>query len=62
MAPDRSNKPTTVKKRTFMQAQLQKAGETVSEVKDHVASTLPILDYRIEKIDGKESTNELLPN
>ena len=62
MAPDRQNKPTTVKKRSFMQAQFKKAGEAVSEVKDHVASTLPILSYRIERIDGKDSSNELLPN
>lgn len=45
-----------------MQAQLKKAGVKVSEVKDHVASTLPIKSYKIEKIDGKESQNELLPN
>ena len=30
MAPDRKNKPTTVKKRSYMQAQFKKAGEAVS--------------------------------
>lgn len=37
--PDVNDKPTTIKKRTFMQAQLKKAGLAVKEVKDHIATT-----------------------
>ena len=62
MAPDHKDTPTTIKKRSFMQAQLKKAGDAVSEVKDHICSTLPIVASRIERIDGEESKNELLPN
>jgi len=60
--PDVRDKPTTIKKRTFMQAQYKKAGVAVSEVKDHIATTNQIVDSRIEKVNGEESTDELLPN
>jgi hypothetical protein len=60
--PDIQDKPTTIKKRTFMQAQLKKAGVAVAEVKDCIATTNQIVDARIEKINGEESTDELLPN
>lgn len=62
MAPDVPEKPTTVKKRSFMQAQYKKAGVAVSEVKDHIVTTHTILESSIEKINGEESTDELLPN
>lgn len=62
MTPDIADKPTTVKKRSFMQAQFKKAGDAVSEVKDHIATTHPIVESRIEKINGDESEDELLPN
>ena len=60
--PDVPDKPTTIKKRTFMQAQFKKAGVAVAEVKDCIATTNQIVDARIEKINGEESTDELLPN
>lgn len=47
MAPDNKNKPTTVKKRTYMQAQYSKAGVLVEEVKDHVVSTHKIVEWSI---------------
>ena len=47
---------------SFMQAQLKKAGVAVAEVKDCIATTNQIVDARIEKINGEESTDELLPN
>lgn len=47
IAPDRKEKPTTVKKRSFMQGQFTKAGLQVSEVKDHVVSSLSITSYKI---------------
>ena len=45
-----------------MQAQLKKAGVQVSEVKDEIITTHKILEYRVENINGEESTDELLPN
>jgi len=52
MVPQTKEKVTTIKKRSFMQAQFKKAGEEVSEVKDHIASTHPITSYKIEKVNG----------
>jgi UDP-N-acetylglucosamine 2-epimerase len=43
MVPTLPEKPTTVKKRSFMQAQYSKAGVEVSEVKDHVACSREIV-------------------
>lgn len=37
--PETIEKPTTIKKRTFLQAQYNKSGVTVSEVKDQIVST-----------------------
>jgi phosphatidylserine decarboxylase len=45
-----------------MQAQFKKSGIAVSEVKDHIVASRQIEESTIEKIDGEESTNELLPN
>ena len=36
---------TTHKKRTFIQAQLNKADQTVKEVKDHILTNLEITSY-----------------
>lgn len=62
MVPDSPERPTTVKKRSFMQAQYKKGGVEVSEVKDEIVTTHKIVEWGIERIDGKESTGELLPN
>ena len=45
-----------------MQAQFKKAGLAVSEVKDHIVSSKDILEYKIEGINGIQSTERLLPN
>lgn len=45
-----------------MQAQFKKAGLAVSEVKDHIVASQDIDEAIIERIDGEESQNELLPN
>lgn len=45
-----------------MQFQFSKAGKEVSEVKDHVITTGKIEKFKIERIDGEESQDELLPN
>ena len=47
MTPDTPDKPTTIKKRSFMQAQHKKAGMAVSEVKDHIATTNKIVEAKI---------------
>lgn len=52
MAPEHSDKPTSVKKRSFLQAQYKKAGVNVSEVKDEIVTTHKIVEYGIEKING----------
>ena len=39
MTPEIPDKPTTIKKRSFMQAQYVKAGVAVAEVKDHIVTT-----------------------
>ena len=53
IAPNVPEKPTTIKKRSFMQAQYKKSGLAVSEVKDHIVSSKNIVEYSIEGIDGK---------
>ena len=47
MTPDTPDKPTTIKQRSFMQAQHKKAGMAVSEVKDHIATTNKIVEAKI---------------
>ena len=47
IAPDVPDKPTTIKKRSFLQAQYKKSGLAVSEVKDHIVPTNPISEYEI---------------
>jgi hypothetical protein len=42
LTPRTQDKPTTVKKRSFMQAQFKKAGLAVSEVKDHIVASRAI--------------------
>lgn len=42
LTPSTQDKPTTVKKRSFMQAQFKKAGLAVSEVKDHIVASRTI--------------------
>ena len=39
MTPSKDDKPTTIKKRSFLQAQYKKAGKAVSEVKDHIVTS-----------------------
>lgn len=36
------DKPTTVKKRSWLQAQFKKSGVAVSEVKDHIIASSPV--------------------
>ena len=43
MTPEVPEKPTTIKQRSFMQAQFKKAGIAVSEVKDHIVTTSKII-------------------
>jgi hypothetical protein len=62
MVPDTPEKPTSIKKRSFLQAQYKKAGVSVSEVKDEIVTTHKIVEYAIEKINGEESSDELIPN
>ena len=45
---------TTVKQRTYMQAQFNKADKQVAESKDKILSTVPIREGRITDISGKE--------
>ena len=54
--------PTSIKKRTYIQAQIKKAGLKAEEVKDHIVSTLPINQHWIELVNGNDSQRELLPN
>ena len=53
---------TTNKKRSYLQAQLNKANVFVNEVKDHILTTLEINEKYVSLIDGSKSQNELLPN
>lgn len=62
ITPVTEEQPTTIKKRTFLQAQYKKAGKEVSEVKDHVVGSREIVEGSIEDITGSESSNRLLPN
>jgi regulation of enolase protein 1 (concanavalin A-like superfamily) len=62
VVPVRNSKTTTVKKRSFIQAQIDKAGLMVSDTKDHIITTCEITDYRIELVNGKQSRWELLPS
>lgn len=52
LTPSQPEKPTTVKKRSFLQAQFKKSGIAVSEVKDHIVASRDIFESRIERIDG----------
>ena len=47
LSPDVPDKPTTVKMRSFLQAQYKKAGMAVAEVKDHVVTTHKICEAKI---------------
>jgi hypothetical protein len=60
--PATEERPTTVKERTFLQAQFKKAGVRVSEVKDEIVTTNQILESHIEKANGEESLGESLPS
>ena len=63
IVPIESDQHTSIKKRSYIQAQLHKADVMINELKDHIISTLPITDFRIETIKGMESSkNCLLPN
>lgn len=60
-APFLEGKSTTVKKRSFLQAQFKKAEIAVSEVKDHIISSQEIYKHYIEKVNGKAADNHSLP-
>lgn len=51
--PQDKNTFTTLKKRTYMQAQSAKAEQVVKESKDHLISTLDLISGQILTIDGK---------
>lgn len=53
LVPSNQEKPTTIKKRTYLQAQFKKAGEEVRAVKDHLIAKGHIEEFQIEAIDGK---------
>ena len=53
LTPSQPEKPTTIKKRSFLQAQFKKSGIAVSEVKDHIVASRDIFESRIERIDGE---------
>lgn len=59
--PNTIHQSTSIKKRSFIQAQLHKADLLVNEVKDHIITTLPIESSWLEVIDGNDSKQELLP-
>lgn len=61
--PDTPDEQTSTKMRTYLQAQLSKAGQYTSLVKDHLFSTLPFKEHSIDLIDGSRAVREdLLPN
>lgn len=62
IVPTDKSHSTTIKKRTFIQAQLHKADIVVNEVKDHILTTLPIQKHRTSLVDGKDAEDTLLPN
>jgi len=45
--PFSNENPTSVKRRTYLQAQYNKANVSVSEVKDHIITNLKITKSRI---------------
>jgi hypothetical protein len=53
ITPHVNTKPTTTKKRTFIQAQYKKAGLPVDEVKDHIITNLPLSVASIELADSE---------
>lgn len=62
IVPNSGRVGTSIKKRTYIQAQLHKADQRINEVKDHIVSTLPITQHWLELVDGNDSQRELLPN
>ena len=57
IAPEDKKRTTTKKRRTYIQAQLNKADVTVNEVKDHILSTLPINDFTRVLVSNKEASD-----
>ena len=47
LVPSTQEKPTTIKKRSFVQAQFKKSGVAVSEVKDHIVATRDMDEWTI---------------
>lgn len=48
--PDNQNIPTSIKKRTMLQPQLNKALEEIKECKDSIISTVPLSDQKVSTI------------
>jgi hypothetical protein len=50
--PDNPKMATSIKKRSFLQAQLNKAGLSIFEVKDHLITNLKVISWETELING----------
>lgn len=49
---------TTRKKRTYLQPQYKKADKVIESCKDHIITTLPILNQSVQTIDEKYLTGK----
>lgn len=56
--PANSSVITTRKKRTYLQPQYKKADKVIESCKDHIITTLPILNQSVQTIDEKYLTGK----
>ena len=52
---------TTIKKRSFLQAQFHKADKPINEVKDHIITDISLQQFYVSEITGEISDNKILP-
>ena len=55
--PDKENIPTTLKKRTYLQPQVNKANEVAQQCRDHLITDLELKNRKVLGITGESSNN-----
>jgi sugar diacid utilization regulator len=62
IVPSNPDHSTSIKKRSYIQAQLKKADVAINEVKDHIVTTLKVSNHWRALVNAEEANNLLLPN